>query len=675
MCAKMNFRWSLATCVALLVVFSRVDAQYGGGTGEPNDPYLISTAKHLNAIGAEPNDWDKHFKLVADIDLSGVTYEAALIAADRDPDESGFQGSSFAGAFHGNGHTISHLTIRGRGCLGLFGRLACSAQIKGLDVVDVNITAVGDTVGGLAGCNNGDVIDCHSTGTVRGGRSIGGLIGANGAMIKYPGVSERILNCYSACVVSGQSEVGGLVGQNHGAVVRCFSTGSVSGDTSVGGLLGSNGSLLPELGPWGCTGGMVLACYSTAVATGTSAVGGLVGANGCGGIRQSCSSGSVSGGSLVGGLVGDNAGGSVVDCYATSDVSGNTCVGGLVGQSGYCWRDPQHPIVRYCFEGAITNCYATGLVTGQSEAGGLVGEREAGTVACSFWDVETSARANSRGGTGATTAQMQDPNTFIEAGWDFIEETENGTEEVWWIFESHDYPRLWWELPVEYVALVVDDFEVYSNDPPHRVFETWIDGLGVSYGDWSHPGNGTGALVGHDVWGPNIPFIDLPIMETRIVHGGCQSMPLYYDNDGTLGEGTRHETIGTLFCSEAERTFTTPSHWTPDGVATPQDWTVDEADTLTLHFHGEPDNDPEPLYVVIEDSAGRTAQVTHPDPDAVLATEWQAWHILLADLQAEGVNVASMKKVIIGIGDRDNPQPGGTGLIYIDDIWITKRMP
>jgi hypothetical protein len=46
-------------------------AKYGGGTGEPNDPYLIYTAEQMNAIGADPNDWDEHFKLMADIDLNG----------------------------------------------------------------------------------------------------------------------------------------------------------------------------------------------------------------------------------------------------------------------------------------------------------------------------------------------------------------------------------------------------------------------------------------------------------------------------------------------------------------------------------------------------------------------------------------------------------------------------
>ena len=32
-------------------------------------------------------------------------------------------------------------------------------------------------------------------------------------------------------------------------------------------------------------------------------------------------------------------------------------------------------------------------------------------------------------------------------------------------------------------------------------------------------------------------------------------------------------------------------------------------------------------------------------------------------------------KMVMGVGDRNNPKPGGTGKIYIDDIRLTKRMP
>lgn len=47
----------------------------------------------------------------------------------------------------------------------------------------------------------------------------------------------------------------------------------------------------------------------------------------------------------------------------------------------------------------------------------------------------------------------------------------------------------------------------------------------------------------------------------------------------------------------------------------------------------------------------------------------------MPDLRAAGVDVASVKKMIIGVGDRDDPQPGGDGVIYIDDIRVTNRMP
>ncbi len=70
----------------------------------------------------------------------------------------------------------------------------------------------------------------------------------------------------------------------------------------------------------------------------------------------------------------------------------------------------------------------------------------AGTVTSSFWDIQSSHRNWSEGGTGKTTAEMQTAGTFLEAGWDFVDETANGREDIWWILEGQDYPRLWWEL-------------------------------------------------------------------------------------------------------------------------------------------------------------------------------------------------------------------------------------
>jgi len=43
-------------------------------------------------------------------------------------------------------------------------------------------------------------------------------------------------------------------------------------------------------------------------------------------------------------------------------------------------------------------------------------------------------------GAGAASA-------FLDTGWDwdFVGETANGTEDIWWILEGQDYPRFWWE--------------------------------------------------------------------------------------------------------------------------------------------------------------------------------------------------------------------------------------
>jgi len=306
---------------------SGLHAKYGGGTGEPNEPYLIYTAEHLNAIGTEPNDWDKHFRLMADIDLSGYSYDRAPIAPDTNDAELGFQGTSFNGLFDGNAHTISYLTILGVSNLGLFGMMESGAEVMDLRLPDVNIT--------------------------------------------------------------GSDYVGGLVGFTRGSIATSCCTGTVSGDKRIGGLTGRN---------WGS----ITASYSTVTVTGNDDVGGLAAANY----------------------------GSITMSYNTGAVTANRDVGGLVGEN----------------YGSIATSYSTGIVSGGSRAGGLVGYNWGdASITSSFWDVETSGLLSSDGGTGKTTAEMQTAGTFINAGWDFVDETANGTDDIWWILEGLDYPRLWWQ--------------------------------------------------------------------------------------------------------------------------------------------------------------------------------------------------------------------------------------
>ncbi len=84
----------------------------------------------------------------------------------------------------------------------------------------------------------------------------------------------------------------------------------------------------------------------------------------------------------------------------------------------------------------------------------------------------------------------------------------------------------------------------------------------------------------------------------------------------------------------------------------------------------QPANAAAPLYVVVQDSGGKSKTVTYSDPAATMLSTWQQWRIALSDVSAAGVKLAGVKKLILGVGDRANPKPGGSGLIYFDDIGV-----
>jgi hypothetical protein len=412
--------------IAICLISFPVQAKYGGVMGEPNDPYQIATAADLIALGEMPADYDKHFKLTADIDLSGF---------DDKKDRPVFNiigiddSSSFSGVFDGNGHTITNFVYDTNEVnhIGLFGYIfGEGAQILNLVLIDPNVDGgTSAYVGALVGCmERGSIVeDCYVIGgTVRGGYCVGGLVGRHGVAT----VSRTITNSHATTSITGRWCVGGLVGLNEGMITDCSAAGIVSADGSVGGLVGRN------------LFGTIINSHANGLVSGNWRAGGLAGYNGGTGTIASChSSADVQGGAEsdeIGGLVGGNWGnGIIVDCYSTGSVSGKEYIGGLVGENYQ----------------TVMNCYSVGPVMGVVDVGGLIGVRSTygpGAVTDSFWDVETSGQTTSAGGTGKTTAEMQMESTFTDAGWDFVDETDNGSEDIWRIDEGLDYPRLWWEL-------------------------------------------------------------------------------------------------------------------------------------------------------------------------------------------------------------------------------------
>jgi hypothetical protein len=350
--------------------------KYGGGDGTEDSPCLICRPEEMQAIGAHPDDWDKHFKLMADIDMGAYTGTQYNIIGRLYERPAIF----FDGSFDGNGHTVSNLTYKSPDKLaaGLFGAVAgaqdSNVVIRDLTLVDPNVD-VG--TGGDAG-------------------AIVGLWYRDGL----------ISNC---CVIGGQ----------------------IRGSGGIGAIMGSNMF------------GRMDKCYSSAdiIATGSDfPVGGLVGVDNFGPISQCSSAGSVTSDYIAGGLVGWTGGdANVTNCYSIATVDGNDFAGGLIGYVG----------------GLVENCYSAGSVSGQGVyVGGLIGGVAGGSVIDSFWDVNTSGQPEPWAGTGLTTAEMQDPNTFILAGWDFFGEYQNGAENIWRLCEKGtDYPKLMWEfMPADFAC-------------------------------------------------------------------------------------------------------------------------------------------------------------------------------------------------------------------------------
>lgn len=262
------------------------------GNGE-SVPFELSEPEHLVSMSRRPCDWDKHFILTANIDMSSTT--DYLPAAD------------FTGTLDGQGHVISNLTINGNVTknlhqVALLGYIGDGGYVCNLGIENVTLTGQ-ELVGGLCGMNRGGILEnCYVTGSITDeiiADIAGGLCGYNYA---------EIVNCYAETEVVGDDFLGGLCGWSPGSISASFATGNVSGISYIGGLCGTNS-------------GTVMNCYSRGDVTQRGywpgKTGGLVGMN-WNGIINCYSAGSVNGTEGdVGGICGTNWGSvsSITNCF------------------------------------------------------------------------------------------------------------------------------------------------------------------------------------------------------------------------------------------------------------------------------------------------------------------------------------------------------------------------
>ncbi len=181
--------------------------------------------------------------------------------------------------------------------------------------------------------------------------------------------------------------------------------------------------------------------------------------------------------------------------------------------------------------------------------------------------------------------------------------------------------------------LVVDDFEAYNDldekaAGSNRIYLSWIDGYGTTT---------NGAVVGN---------MNPPFAETRraYVHGGSQAMPLAYDNNRKSSQATRTLTAG-------------------------RDWTRESVANLSLWFRGDATNAAERMYVSINGKA----PVYNTNANAAQLTSYTEWVIPLSTFTAQGVSLANVTSITVGLGTPGNTTvAGGTGTVYVDDIRLSR---
>ena len=218
----------------------RASAQFSGGSGTSNDPFVITTAAQLATLATLVNTadniyYDKYYILQSDINLSayGANWNGGKgwISIGI----YNYSNNGFSGVFDGNYKTITGLYINDPIGYetGLFAYIKNNGVVKNLGLENVNITG-DEFVGSIAGnIYYGSIIRCYATGNIKAHEWVGGLVGSV--------TSSEILNSYSACNVTatGWERTGGIAGiLGNATVTGCYSTGNISGGEDAGGITG-----------------------------------------------------------------------------------------------------------------------------------------------------------------------------------------------------------------------------------------------------------------------------------------------------------------------------------------------------------------------------------------------------------------------------------------------------
>ncbi|MBI9038308.1 MAG: T9SS type A sorting domain-containing protein [Bacteroidales bacterium] len=404
----------ISLLIALTMSTSLIAQTYSGGSGTSENPFQIANKADLKYLSEHSTEWGKYFKQTANIAFDDADFEDG---GDFYNSGYGFipignSTTNFTGSYDGDGYSIDNLYINrtSNDYIGFFGYLY-NADIDNINLNAIDISGYMQT-GGLAGSiDYGTIDDCFVSGSVSGANNSGGIAGD----IRFRAVFN---NCSTDVNVSGTVSVGGFAGRlyndndiddNKPLITNSYATGNaIASDRNAGGFVG-----------W--TAGLISQCYATGNATCTndtkSRVGGFAGAV----------------------ALYDGSTGKIDNCYSLGDViklgTNNLTLNGIGGFVGI-----------YYGSASITNCYSIGNVSPKGYYGGFCGLFTNGTSEGNYYNTETSgcddtnANANPK-----TTREMQTQGTY--ANWDFMEESTNGTDNIWGIspLQNDGYPFLAWQ--------------------------------------------------------------------------------------------------------------------------------------------------------------------------------------------------------------------------------------
>ena len=212
-------RVTMMLCLAMLTTMGAW-AQFSGGDGSQENPYIISNVDDLNNFASSVK--------------GGTTYKNQYLELGADitfdnTQEVNFAGignfnKKFAGHFDGKGHTISGVRMKSERDVAFFINLSSAAEVKNLTLTDAVISSENyDYAGGICAFNSGRISNCHVTSSViinasGSNPSVGGIACSN----DYKAVVE---GCTSAVTINATDDnryVAGIVAVNNGVVKNCL---------------------------------------------------------------------------------------------------------------------------------------------------------------------------------------------------------------------------------------------------------------------------------------------------------------------------------------------------------------------------------------------------------------------------------------------------------------------